>query len=492
VQGRTEYGESAADPEARNLRTRVARQFDGAGIVTSSAYDYKGNLLGSVRQLAAEYAVAVVDWASDVPLEDGEYAASISYDALNRPVTITTPDGSVLLPSYDPASLLDRLDGRLRGAAATTLFAGRVEYNARGQRALLRYGNGMSTAYSYDPLTFRLVRLVTLRGSRRLQDLRYTYDAVGNPIQVSDRAQQQVFFRNQVVRPSSRYTYDALYRLIEATGREHLGQGDVGQPHPVPPSATDAPHTGLPQPGDGTAMARYTERYAYDEVGNLLLVQHRSADPARGGWTRAYRYEEASLLETDRHSNRLSGAGPARDPSPPQRFGYDEQGNTTSIPEIPLMQWDYADRLHASGRPPGRDAGAGRREVTYYVYDAAGQRVRKVTQRPAGAGAARPTAPKSERVCVGAFEVYREYSPQGAVTLERETLNVFDDRYRLALIETRTAGTPRYSNSTRTPRSSATRSTTPTAAPPTKPCAPTSKPPSATGTPAANATRRPA
>ena len=50
---------------------------------------------------------------------------------------------------------------------------------------------------------------------------------------------------------------------------------------------------------------------------------------------------------------------------------------------------------------------------------------------------------KSERIYVGAFEVYREYGPDGAVTLERETLNVFDDKHRLALVETRTAGTDR-------------------------------------------------
>ena len=40
----------------------------------------------------------------------------------------------------------------------------------------------------------------------------------------SDDAQQTIFFRNQRVEPSADYTYDAIYRLIEATGREHLGQ----------------------------------------------------------------------------------------------------------------------------------------------------------------------------------------------------------------------------------------------------------------------------
>ena len=112
--------------------------------------------------------------------------------------------------------------------------------------------------------------------------------------------------------PSARYVYDALYRLIEATGREHLGQAAAAR-HAVPPGATDAARVGLPQPGDGAAMARYTERYSYDAVGNLLRMAHRSADPAYGGWTRDYRYREPSLLEPDRHGNRLSGVAPARE-----------------------------------------------------------------------------------------------------------------------------------------------------------------------------------
>ena len=39
-----------------------------------------------------------------------------------------------------------------------------------------------------------------------------------------DAAQQTIYFKNTRVEPSAEYTYDAVYRLIEATGREHLGQ----------------------------------------------------------------------------------------------------------------------------------------------------------------------------------------------------------------------------------------------------------------------------
>jgi RHS repeat-associated protein len=435
LQSRTEYGESMADPEATNQRTRVHRQYDGAGVLTNEAYDFKGNLLRARRQLARDYR-DVINWAADVPLEDREYQGSTSYDALNRPTSMTTPDDSTLLPSYDPASQLDRLDGRLRGARDATAFIRRLEYNARGQRTLTRYGNDCVSRYSYDPLTFRLVELLTVRGASRLQALGYVYDPFGNPTQISDRAQQRAFFRNRVVGASDFYRYDPLYRLTWASGREHLGQTADGRLRPLPPSPTDAPRVGLPQPGDGAAMARYRERYVYDEVGNLLRMAHRSADPASGGWQRAYAYSEPSLLEPDRHSNRLTSIGPPRPVREPGRFRYDEQGNTTAIQQILRLAWDQNDWLHATSGAALADPGD--QVVTYYVYDATGKRIRKVNQATARAGL--PAARKSERVYVGPFEIYREYGTDGAVTLERESLHVLDDSHRVALVETRTAG----------------------------------------------------
>ena len=41
------------------------------------------------------------------------------------------------------------------------------------------------------------------------------------------------------------------------------------------------------------------------------------------------------------------------------------------------MRWDYADRLYATARQSEQEL----HEMTYYVYNATGQRVRKVTQR---------------------------------------------------------------------------------------------------------------
>ena len=79
------------------------------------------------------------------------------------------------------------------------------------------------------------------------------------------------------------------------------------------------------------------------------------------------------------------------------------------MPHLPLMRWDFQDQLQASAR---QVVNGGTPETTYYVYDAAGQRVRKVTERQAATGQT-PTR-MNERIYLGGFEIYREYESDGA------------------------------------------------------------------------------
>ena len=112
-------------------------------------------------------------------------------------------------------------------------------------------------------------------------------------------------------------------------------------------------------------------------------------------------------------------------------------GNITAMPHLPLMQWDYRDQLQATSQQVVSNGNVP--ETTHYVYDAAGQRVRKVTERQATAGQT-PTRLK-ERIYLGNFEIYREYNGTGStITLRRETLHLIDDKQRIALVETRTQG----------------------------------------------------
>jgi RHS repeat-associated protein len=448
------YGESAssgltpAQVLRANLRGKPYKHYDTAGVVTSEAHDFKGNLLRSTRQLVKDYK-ATPDWSQSLQpvLETEIFASSTRYDALNRPIQMVAPHSNqpntkfnVIRPGYNEANLLERVDAWLGQAVEPSALLAppsanlhavtNIDYDAKGQRARIAYGNGALTEYTYDDETFRLIHLKTSgtaapQGSAVFQDLFYTYDSAGNITHIHDDAQQKIIFKGQVVPPQCDYAYDAIYRLINATGREHIGQ--LAQPQTT---WNDEFRINLPQPGEGKAMRNYTEQYLYDAVGNFEKLIHQAAN---GNWTRAYAYNEASLIEAAKKSNRLSSTTVGATTEP---YTYDAHGNMTSMPQLTLMQWDFRDQLSATSRqavnatpPPDKVP-----ETTFYVYDASGQRVRKITERQNGSR-------KAERIYFGGFEIYREFKGNGIdIALERETLHVMDDKQRIALVETLTQG----------------------------------------------------
>ena len=107
----------------------------------------------------------------------------------------------------------------------------------------------------------------------------------------------------------------------------------------------------------------------------------------------------------------------------------------TTMPQLAQLRWDFADQLCMTSRQPVDDSDtegqAHQGEQTYYVYDSAGQRVRKTTVSPAG-------DKLHETLYLGSYEVYRRYATAGDVTMERQTLHVMDDKQRIALVETLT------------------------------------------------------
>jgi RHS repeat-associated protein len=213
--------------------------------------------------------------------------------------------------------------------------------------------------------------------------------------------------------------------LINATGREHLGQTNNQLNAPQQPTHDDGFRTKLLHRGDGNAMGNYAESYQYDEVGNILKMLHTAQGVVGGGWTRNYQYDPGSnrLLLTSNPSGSLSDA-----------YAHDVHGNMIKMPHLTLMEWDFKDQFHATSRQVVTN---GTPETTWYVYDSSGQRVRKVTDNSAESG--QTPSRKAERIYLGGFELYREYGSNGsAVTLERETLHIMDDKRRIALVETKT------------------------------------------------------
>ena len=74
--GRTVYGETRPNPEAKNLRGKVVQLFDQAGVITSDDYDFKGNPLSSQRQLAQDYKTSL-DWPT-VPWKSTSIPAALA------------------------------------------------------------------------------------------------------------------------------------------------------------------------------------------------------------------------------------------------------------------------------------------------------------------------------------------------------------------------------------------------------------------------------
>ncbi|WP_437624402.1 polymorphic toxin type 43 domain-containing protein [Sorangium sp. So ce1151] len=419
------YGEAHPQATALNLRGRPYQVYDGAGVVTSQAYDFKGNVLQASRRLRSEVHadadwsalaaltdVAAIATAAEPLLETESFGTQTAYDALNRPTSVTAPDASEVKPTYNEAGLLERVEARVRGAVTWTTFVDDIDYDAKGQRERIDYGNGTSTAYTYDPLTFRLSRLKTTRSSDSavLQNLTYVYDPVGNIVEIGDSAQQTVFFNNAVVSPSAQYVYDAVYRLSEATGREHVGGiADVQR------DQNDVPIQSLPHANDAQALRNYTEQYVYDAVGNLLRMVHQAG---AGSWTRRYAHAAASnrLMSTSLPGDPVNGPYSVT-------YAHDAHGNMTAMPHITALTWDENDQLRST------DLGGG--GVVYYDYDAAGQRVRKVWEH---------SGLVEERIYLGGYEVYRRRNGSGLV-LERQTLHVMDGTRRVAMVETKTVDT---------------------------------------------------
>ncbi|MFO0756331.1 MAG: RHS repeat-associated core domain-containing protein [Byssovorax sp.] len=327
-------------------------------------------------------------------------------------MTTTTPDASDVRPTYSRPGCSSRWMCASAGRAWTD-FVDDIDYDAKGQREEIVYGNGTGRRTPYDPVTFRLSRLKTVRHNEDstvsvLQNLSYTASPVGNIVAIADGAANGVLQQRCGVRQYPQYVYDAIYRLVQASGREHAGGvGDVQR------DQNDLPLMNLPHENDSAALRNYTELYGYDEVGNILSMVHQAG--MAGSWTRRYEVAETSnrLLSTS-----LPGDGESAPYS--ATYSYDAHGNMTAMPHLPSVGWDYRDQMLSS------DLGGG--GVVYYTYDAGGQRVRKVWEH---------SGLVEERIYLGGYEVYRKRDVSGLL-LERQTLHVMDGEKRVSLVETTT------------------------------------------------------
>ncbi|MDY7094928.1 MAG: SpvB/TcaC N-terminal domain-containing protein [Acidobacteriota bacterium] len=454
IYGDDPQAEPQRSPAELNLLGRLYQHYDEAGRLTFEAYDFKGNVVEKTRQVLSDEAIlAVYPSATTEPggrtdalrvhwqprpgesleerarrlLDPAEHRLSSTYDALDRVTTTLYPldaDGERkrLEPRYNRAGALEAL------SLAGEPFVERIAYNARGQRILLVYGNGVMTRYAYDPETFRLVRLRSERlqsegdaayvpsGSQSdpatlFQDLAYRYDLGGNLLEIQDRAPRCGVLDNpqslevqghdpelarRLVQGDAllrRFEYDSLDRLLRATGREH-----AAPPPPPPPPWTDR------SPGTDLTRARlYTESYTYDGAGNLTRLKH-------GSVVRSFTLQPGL--------NRLQSL---KVDGETYSYAYDANGNLTREGLSRHFEWDHSDRLRAfrnqmQGAEPSVHA--------HYLYDGSGERVKKLVRTSSGGH-------RSTVYVDGLFEHHRKVSG-GSIT-ENDTLHVLDGHQRIAV-----------------------------------------------------------
>jgi YD repeat-containing protein len=388
---KTIYGESyTPDPQALNLRGQVYEHYDASGKQSVPlGYDFKGNPIQSHLQLVLSKTLTDPDWGAAPPaLATEVFVSSSTIDALGRPVTAIDPGGNETTYIYDKGGALKQV--QLNGDP----YVQDIHYDAKGQRQAIWYGNGTKTGYTYDTQTFRLRRLLTIKLSTNepLQDLNYYYDPVGNITEIKDDAQQDVFFNNTVVSPTQQYTYDALYRLIEAHGREQKNNADFG-------SSDNTGDTEMlsnnPLKWDSGALQLYTQQYSYDEAGNILQLKHIAGT---GSYTRDYNYSSSSnkLVTTEVGSWLYT-------------YGYDVRGNMAAMPHLSVMNWNAVNELSSV------TAGG---NTTSYQYSG-GQRIRKYTDKG---------SVKEERIYLGSYEIYRKFTGSSLTPdMERRTVHISDD-----------------------------------------------------------------
>ena len=349
------YGDASALCAEHNQCGRLIRHDDPAGTLCAQEFGLAGSVLIENRRFLQ------TDEQPDWPLDSGQRDALLEPGTGHTTTTVFDAAASLIFQTdavgnrtehlYTVGGLLRKTRLKLNNAEHAQTLISDLHYNPDGQLERERLGNGVVSEKTYEAETGRLTRILSSRADNTvLQDLNYRYDPVGNVVEIEDTAQPTRFFANQRIDPVSRYRYDTLYQLIEATGREVSTGASYG---PALPTLQN-----LPQ--DSNQLSNYTQRYDYDAGGNLVEMRHVGAQA----------FTRKMLIAPD--SNRSL---PETDLDPNFDEGFDANGNLQQLIRGQDLTWDLRNQLRSVSAVE-RETGSNDEER--YVYDSSGQRCRKI------------------------------------------------------------------------------------------------------------------
>ena len=411
------YGEFEENAETRNLNGRLIAAFDNAGRVATSSFDIKGRPLDSARQFLSDYKNEP-NWTDETVLnerlqnellEEETFSTRQVFNVQGQPLRTLSPDGSIVENRYTQIGQLKAISAQHpeQDDAPTNAYVESIAYNAFGQPESIRYGNNVSTFFEHEETTLRLKRQIARSDSKTLQDLSYTYDPVGNLTAIMDDATPDIFNRNQQVKSRRNFSYDSLYRLRQADGRQHPGL-----------LQTDYRTGGAPTLIDGSnpsQLEAYRETYDYDCSGNLTRLRHSAASAS---WT-----QDNLVSDT---SNRAVLATDTQNGFDPNAF---DAGGNQSLFDGRTFNWNYRNGLSAAVIVDRAKDGESD-DCEHYVYDGGGRRVRKATETLQADGVIRI---EEEVFYLGPLDIYRTRrksgqgdAPDAVLINERHSLRIGD------------------------------------------------------------------
>jgi RHS repeat-associated protein len=317
----------------------ISSTVDFNGRTTTYKYDIENRLIEQnfTNDPTVRMTYTVDDLVATVT--DGRGLTSFSYDAQDRLVSRTDPDGSRISYTYDLAGNRTSVTTQIfNGSANTTSYtfdernrldkvlSGGViltdyDYDAVNNLTKTILSNGVVETRQYDQL-YHLLNLQSAKGNNLLTSFTYTLDKVGNRQKIVEAVGSNT---RTVI-----YTYDDLYRLTKE-------------------QVTDANN------GDRATA------FVYDKVGNRMQ-QEVMANNATITTTYQYDANDRLLKEKINGIDKVS-------------YTYDDNGNTLTKTEYGKTTesiWDDRDQL--AGAVIKDSAGTVIQRVGY-EYDSSGIRV---------------------------------------------------------------------------------------------------------------------
>lgn len=249
-------------------------------------------------------------------ISDKTFTTSYDYDRQGNTISIISPDSSKTEYIFNIAGLPESVYLTSGTTTPVTSRIANFDYSPLGQPTTVISGSGATTTNTYDSAhLYRLSNKKTLSAlGTVLQDLTYSYDAVGNITSINDASQTNT-------KKSVGYGYDDLYRLTSVTATSTMSGGD------------------------------YAQTFTYDLLGNIT-------DKTSGAVT-FYAYAGTNYANPDAPTGIGNGLATTT-------LAYDQNGNLLTFGTT-TYAYDYRNRLTSAGNGIA---------TSTYIYDQNGQRVK--------------------------------------------------------------------------------------------------------------------